>query len=246
MSINVEFFTLQQAAEFLGCDRENIKQLVASYRLKCGVFVPGWTGHALPASDGKKHSWEGGVCDIDSNGKTYSYRCSDTGEKFKVRHGWIAQFWYLHGSEAYRLATTQAGHIDVDFLEPEDGEKLHRERPEHFPWPVFQYWIDSDQEEPRRITWERIWFRRSDILEIAGAEADSAAARRKRLSCRADELGGRDEKGRMRRGIYKKLATEEGFSESWIKQLLNHHTPKQEKSTSDNSLSGQLKAAQKK
>ncbi|MGC4402990.1 hypothetical protein [Methyloversatilis sp. MC4-4] len=174
MSIS-RLMTLEKAAQALETDEREVLALVAENRLRCGVFSK-WYGWAMPTGDGK---WSGGVSESHPNGSReakFHYVNKQTGEEFYVRGGPTAQFWFLHHSDAYRLVTGKDDGIDVGFLEPEDGAKLHVEDPERFPHHEFVLWLetgDDTQDDPRRITLSDLWFRRIDIEALKQQEAEN-------------------------------------------------------------------------
>lgn len=159
-----DYLSPAEAAEYLQCSENTLKHLLAECKIRAGLFVPGWKGEAMPAPiSGLPRSWEGGITRTDAKGKTDSYQCKETGEEFTVRRGWISQFWFIHHADAYQLVTTEADSIEVNFLDPVDCQALHEFSPEHFPATPLIYWLDSQQEVSRKVTWENLLFRRVDL-----------------------------------------------------------------------------------
>jgi hypothetical protein len=180
--MEVEYLTLSDAANLLHVGPANIKHLVATAKLRCGVFALGWRGHALPRFRGDLEGGvidDGGVIHIDGEvigigqrnrmDRTYRFANLETGEVFVVRRAWVSQFWYVHHSSIYPFCF--GGTAIEDFLiEPVDGDSLHEKDPERFPWPDFFFWPDvGDQESPIRVTWDDILFLRPDVETLAGA-----------------------------------------------------------------------------
>lgn len=164
MSIS-RLMTLEKAAQALDTDERELLALVAENRLRCGVFSK-WYGQAMPAGGG---TWKGGVSEHHPNGSReakFHYTNALTGQQFEVKGGLTAQFWFLEHHDAYLIATSPDGTIEVRFLVPEDGAKLHEQNPERFPMPEFVVWLETaegTQDESRRITLNDLWFRRIDI-----------------------------------------------------------------------------------
>jgi hypothetical protein len=183
MSIS-RFMTLEKAAQALEADEREVLALVAEDHLRCGVFSRGWYGQAMPASGGR---WNGGVSEYHPSGSReakFHYVSELTGQQFYVRGGPTAQFWFLEHHDAYLIATSPDGAVEVGFLVPEDGAKLHEQDPERFPMPEFVLWLETGegaQDQPRRITRSDLLFRRIDIealrprshaLETAGYHSE--------------------------------------------------------------------------
>lgn len=169
-----------EAAEYLQCSEAALKHLVAEHKLKAGVFSPGWTGEAMPApkNDGITRHWDGGIFHSDDKGITDHYRCKETGEEFKVRRGRVSQFWYLSHSDAYIIATTEAGTKAVSFLDPVDGESSHNSDLERFPHAQFLYCLDDKQEYSRNVSWEQLLFRRCDLDTLIDIPVQSGAIKK--------------------------------------------------------------------
>lgn len=164
-----------EAAEYMQCAESALKHLVAEGKLKAGVFSPGWTGSAFPAvkNDGLRRHWEGGISGSDDKGKTDHYVCRETGEEFTVRRGWVSQFWFIHHSDAYPIATGDARAREISFLEPVDCKALHQADPERFPADDLIYMLDGEQEYSRSISWSQLLFRRCDLDSLTGIPARS-------------------------------------------------------------------------
>ncbi|MDP3701298.1 hypothetical protein [Methyloversatilis sp.] len=168
--------TLQKAAQALETDEREVLALVAEDRLRCGVFSK-WYGQAMPAAGGR---WEGGVSKYHgpkiSRDATFHYENKETKEQFYVRRSLSSQFWFLEHHDAYLIATSPDGAVEVGFLVPEDGAKLHEQDPERFPMPDFVLWLETGegaQDEPRRITCGDLLFRRIDIQALKLQEAEN-------------------------------------------------------------------------
>lgn len=164
-----ELLTLADTAAALKIEPHHVKDLVATGKIRCGLLVPRWKGQAsiVHRRSGKGLHWEGGVVDFnprDPRLKTWRYCCVETGEEYTVADTWIAQFWYLAPSTAYLLALAGPDGVDCEWLAPEDAASMHRARPDCFPWPDdFHFAVEREQDQPRRITWENIRFRRQDV-----------------------------------------------------------------------------------
>ncbi|MBT9516530.1 MAG: hypothetical protein IV112_07545 [Methyloversatilis discipulorum] len=167
--------TLEKAAQALETDEREVLALVAENRLRCGVFSK-WYGQAMPERGGR---WKGHVSEYHPNGSRESkfhYTNELTGRQFCVRGGRTAQFWFLEHHDAYLIATSPDGAVEVGFLVPEDGAKLHEQNPERFPTPEFVLWLETEegaQDSPRRITLNDLWFRRIDIEALKQQEAEN-------------------------------------------------------------------------
>lgn len=170
-----DYLSPAEAAEYMQCAESALKHLVAEGKLKAGVFSPGWAGSAFPAekNDGLRRHWEGGISGSDDNGKIDHYVCRETGEEFTVRRGWVSQFWFIHRSDAYPIATGDARAREISFLEPVDCKALYQADPEHFPGENLIYMLDSEQEYSRSITWPQLLFRRSDLDSLTDIPAKS-------------------------------------------------------------------------
>lgn len=177
-----DYLRLNEVAELLECEPHHVKDLVALGRLRCGVMAQAWWGHAFPLSPDGPSSWHGRVIDINRHNdkdKTYLYDDAITGASFRVRTGYVAQFWYLHHGEVYPLCTAVREQIEDFLLEPAPGvgEQLHQEDPERWPWPEFLFWPNRDQDPPVRATWQDILFLRRDVEALSEpGEQDKGAA----------------------------------------------------------------------
>lgn len=198
-----DYLRLNEVAELLKCEPHHVKDLLVEAKLRCGVMARGWWGHALPA-DRRWRRLTGGVADFGPDGehdKTFSYRDLETGQSFRVRSAYVAQFWYLTHSTAYEFFTSAAAEVLEDFLlEPEDGETLHKEHPDRFPWPEFSFWPFRDQDPPPRVTWQDILFLRRDVEALTvntmgDAERDRLLKTIGALALALSEKGGRYQKG---------------------------------------------------
>lgn len=175
-----DYLRLNEVAELLDCEPHNVKDLVALGRLRCGVMARGWWGHAFPLSPDSPSSWHGGVIEINRHNdkdKTYIYDDAITGASFRVRTGYVAQFWYLHHGSVYPLCTAACEQIE-DFLlapAPGIGEQLHNDDPERWPWPEFLFWPNRDQDPPVRATWQDILFLRRDVEALSEFEEGDLA-----------------------------------------------------------------------
>lgn len=175
-----EFLTLADTATALKIEPHHVKDLVATGKIRCGLFVPRWKGQAsiVHRRSGKGLHWEGGAVDFHSSDrrlKIWHYRCVETGEEYTVADTWIAQFWYLAHSTAYLLALAGPDGVDCEWLAPEDAASMHRARPDCFPWPDdFHFAVEREQDQPRRITWENIRFRQPDVEALTREQKSPA------------------------------------------------------------------------
>lgn len=172
-----KYLSLSDAAALLKVSIHHVKHLVATADLRCGVFALGWHGNALPPLPHRGGGFKGGVCDInprDHRDQTFRFDNPETGDSFEVRTAVVSQFWYLHHSSVYPFCINGAEAIEDFLLEPVDGESLHAEDPERFPWPEFVFWPFRDkQEAPVRATWEDILFLAGDVEALRDVEASS-------------------------------------------------------------------------
>ncbi|ANX04727.1 hypothetical protein [Immundisolibacter cernigliae] len=175
-----EFLTLADTATALKIEPHHVKDLVATGKIRCGLFVPRWKGQAsiVHRRSGKGLHWEGEAVDFnprDPRLKSWHYRCVETSEEYTVADTWIAQFWYLHHSTAYPLALAGADGVDCEWLAPLDPASLHLHSPDCFPWPNdFIFDVAKEQEQSRRITWENIRFRQPDVEALTREQKSPA------------------------------------------------------------------------